>query len=550
MDWARDNVGLSAKDLDNVFKYEEKSTVVVRMMTDTDKKPEVWSLREQHEWEDWASTECPRIDGQESGLVLILAKRAGEKSSPIVKRVNSDNWLAEIGEKPQGNTKIQRASTFSQLGEAVLVPELGLHAMKGKRGVRTLPFSKETFQLVAKRFHIHASIARAVSRADVPLFSSAEIQMNDSTGRNYPAIVYNCRTSNAWDLDLAFTSTYFPHCGLTFAVLFGCTLSVEGEVLRRLGSGLSATEASHPLLIPGILVELERSRHIHIVEATIDHLETKIFELNGSSKMQNVEESETEKRNEEKRSAWLDTTYLRNGLISWNTQLAKIAKHAEELTNIETGNVCSLRNLTRKDQQRKSFDSTSSNKGSEKWEDRISKDSENCPYVESELSDLLKDEKHGQHETESRISEPNMDFSTPLEQFARVGYKIHDRVQSIIDEYDDKIRDCTMRVDGMAMATQWAQGETNVEIAYSTSKDSSHMRSIALVTMIFLPGTFFATVFSMTFFNWSATDGQIVSSYFWIYIVVAVACTVLTVGVWWYFVTYRQSKHRQLDSAS
>jgi hypothetical protein len=32
MDWARDNTGLSDKDLDKVFKYEEKSTTVVRML--------------------------------------------------------------------------------------------------------------------------------------------------------------------------------------------------------------------------------------------------------------------------------------------------------------------------------------------------------------------------------------------------------------------------------------------------------------------------------------------------------------------------------------
>jgi hypothetical protein len=34
MDWARDNAELSDKDLDNVFKYEEKSTTVVRMLAD------------------------------------------------------------------------------------------------------------------------------------------------------------------------------------------------------------------------------------------------------------------------------------------------------------------------------------------------------------------------------------------------------------------------------------------------------------------------------------------------------------------------------------
>jgi hypothetical protein len=31
-----------------------------------------------------------------------------------------------------------------------------------------------------------------------------------------------------------------------------------------------------------------------------------------------------------------------------------------------------------------------------------------------------------------------------------------------------------------------------MEIARDTSRDSRHMRSIAIVTMVFLPGTFFA----------------------------------------------------------
>jgi hypothetical protein len=32
MDWARDNAGVSEKDLENVFRYEEKPATVVRML--------------------------------------------------------------------------------------------------------------------------------------------------------------------------------------------------------------------------------------------------------------------------------------------------------------------------------------------------------------------------------------------------------------------------------------------------------------------------------------------------------------------------------------
>jgi hypothetical protein len=274
-------------------------------------------------------------------------------------------------------------------------------------------------------------------------------------------------------MDLAFTSTYFPHCGLTFAVLFGCTLSVEREVLRRLGSGLAVAEALHPLLIPGILAELERSRHVHIVEATIDHLETKIFELNGSSKMADSQESETEERNEEKRSAWLDTTYLRNGLISWNTQLAKMAAHANGLMNTASGvevtpsqNIAATQggdsnsfgsNLSR--EMRSSRESSLSDTESEGNDTPVVESigiKDKFSYVNPGTPRDIKSTRSCCEASELvKVYGTKIGSVTPNDHFMRVGHKISDRIQSIIDEYNDKIRDCTMRVDGMAMATQW-----------------------------------------------------------------------------------------------
>jgi len=42
-------------------------------------------------------------------------------------------------------------------------------------------------------------------------------------------------------------------------------------------------------------------------------------------------------------------------------------------------------------------------------------------------------------------------------QMREVGIKVKGRVMAIKDENDEKIRDCSMRVDGMAMATQWVR---------------------------------------------------------------------------------------------
>jgi len=49
----------------------------------------------------------------------------------------------------------------------------------------------------------------------------------------------------------------------------------------------------------------------------------------------------------------------------------------------------------------------------------------------------------------------------------------------------------------------------------------------------------------MTFFNWFGSEGAVVSPYFWIYAVFTVSFTLLTLGAWWYFVTYRQSRFRK-----
>ena len=48
-----------------------------------------------------------------------------------------------------------------------------------RRGLRSLPFSAETFRQMMKSLFIHGDIARVISRADIPAFSVSEIRMGD-----------------------------------------------------------------------------------------------------------------------------------------------------------------------------------------------------------------------------------------------------------------------------------------------------------------------------------------------------------------------------------
>ncbi|KAJ4292010.1 hypothetical protein N0V90_009909 [Kalmusia sp. IMI 367209] len=59
------------------------------------------------------------------------------------------------------------------------------------------------------------------------------------------------------------------------------------------------------------------------------------------------------------------------------------------------------------------------------------------------------------------------------------------------------------------------------------------MRVIAIVTLIFLPGTFVATLFSASFWDFNPTnDGQLVSKWVWLYWVVTAVLTLGVIGIW------------------
>ncbi|KAK3987392.1 hypothetical protein QBC44DRAFT_246098, partial [Cladorrhinum sp. PSN332] len=114
------------------------------------------------------------------------------------------------------------------------------------------------------------------------------------------------------------------------------------------------------------------------------------------------------------------------------------------------------------------------------------------------------------------------------------------RIRDIMDEYDDKIDECKKMAQNLSLAMQtgWNQiarqdSQVNTMIAIETKRESSQMRSIALLTMIFLPLSCLASVFSTTLFNWNPdSDEPIVSKYIWILIVLAILLTAVTVGAW------------------
>ncbi|KAF4905795.1 hypothetical protein CGCVW01_v012843 [Colletotrichum viniferum] len=95
--------------------------------------------------------------------------------------------------------------------------------------------------------------------------------------------------------------------------------------------------------------------------------------------------------------------------------------------------------------------------------------------------------------------------------------KIRGRLASVVREYEESIRDCNMRIEGVAMATQLLHAKTNMEIAVDAKRDGKRIQNISLFSVIFLPSMFVATIFSTDFFNWFPGRGEaMISPHIWI----------------------------------
>ncbi|PHH70381.1 hypothetical protein CDD82_7167 [Ophiocordyceps australis] len=84
-------------------------------------------------------------------------------------------------------------------------------------------------------------------------------------------------------------------------------------------------------------------------------------------------------------------------------------------------------------------------------------------------------------------------------------------------------------------------------IAHASKRDSTAMKSISLMGAIFLPGTYLASVFSMTFFNFQADAAHPVATQFWIYFAVAIPLTAAIVAAWYWFDHRRQVQASRSD---
>ncbi|CAJ2507581.1 Uu.00g087670.m01.CDS01 [Anthostomella pinea] len=352
--------------------------------------------------------------------------------------------------------------------------------------VSYLPVTRDTWERVTREFQIHRRITRTISR-QVP-FVSSNWERDVETAKW--KISFTARTSAYLQNDLALSVTYKPSTGSIFCVVYGCNEQQIEAFMKRVR--MAGDRVKYPLLMLGIFAEVERERLVGIADQLLDrftlrseHLENRPLDpstdMNGANTQEHL-------------ALCLQSRSLVDHIQSVKRQLSKLLTEIDDL-----GQRLTLR----------------------KEKDGI----------------LPKTFKNGR-------------------QLKRMGVQMKKRLQDIIHEYDDKIDECNMIVGNtsLAMQTVWnliarhdSQINTrfaraNTMIAVETKRESSQMKSIAILTMIYLPLSSVAAIFSMDLFNWNAGAGEsIVSKHIWIFAVFSVGLTTLTLLAWRH-VTNRHEK--------
>ncbi|KAH8751297.1 hypothetical protein F5883DRAFT_578091 [Diaporthe sp. PMI_573] len=376
----------------------------------------------------------------------------------------------------------------------------------GGNEVSNLPFERSLCPRVVSDFQIYRSIARVINRNTTATCCVTSTRHPDS-GQELQ--IYNCRSSAEWKEDMALSVTYSHDTQSTKAVLYGCTESTREWIIHRLKS--CNYVVYHPLAIPALFCDIERNRQFELVDPITNKLSDRALKiakpqppgspslrLTRSNTTTWAQGTEAKEDSEDLMSLWLEASDLKRGLQTWKHELEKLIVYSDELA-----------------------------------QDRLRRGSE------------------GSEDPEQR-------------HFIEAGRRIRQQLLELNGEYDQKIRQCTDIIEGMVLAAQleWNNigqedtrtnlniSGTNIAIAKATQADSRQMRSISVLTMVFLPATFVATVFSMTFFNWSPEqDEKILSPWFWIYVVITVAFTLVTMCIWLIF-NRRMSKSRKNDLES
>ncbi|KAK8863010.1 hypothetical protein PGQ11_009245 [Apiospora arundinis] len=363
---------------------------------------------------------------------------------------------------------------------------LAMHKRLPEEKATAIPYGKKALQNACERLFQHRSLALTMPRTSHAVFSRHSVEWSDQRSLG-PSIVYNCRSDTTCNTgkedDILMSVTSFPDIPLTIVVMYGCTDTTMDFVSQYLDT--FRRSALHPLMMPMMFVELERKRLLEVLRMETTNLNQRVLDMETRLRSSTQQSTMSEKVGITDKKAdtpddnmlrkdckaaqlWLKVSELKNGVQGLITVLESICTHSREFlpeSNPGAGQDADKRQI----------------------------------YV---------------HKTE----------------------KFRERLGEMMLELRSEVRTCDGVLGGMSLATQmeWnyhtrRDAKANIIIAHASKKDSSQMRYISFLGMVFLPGTFLATLFSMSFFNWIPDESpQVISPWIGLYCGSAAILTLLT----------------------
>src|SRR6516162_8446292 len=82
---------------------------------------------------------------------------------------------------------------------------------------------------------------------------------------------------------MAVSSVFYPKTGFTAAVVFGCNKSMRLSMSASIENSEDAS--THPLLIIGIMAEIERERHFKLVTDRVFQLLERVYAVSNTDQI-------------------------------------------------------------------------------------------------------------------------------------------------------------------------------------------------------------------------------------------------------------------------
>lgn len=187
-------------------------------------------------------------------------------------------------------------------------------------------------------------------------------------------------------------------CGFSSSIVFGCDPQSRESIAARIENSESASY--HPMLIIGIVAEIERDRHMHLVERQVESLLKRVYALSNEAE---ISENSQLRAEHYPIDSWVRVSQLRKGLLTWKEQLLKMIDHIAE------------------------------------FEAEVTR-------VDRNIKLKMKGE-----EATAKACSIDSSWRDPC---LRSGRRIRKRLIEIVNEYDEKIRACSIVIDGVSLAAQ------------------------------------------------------------------------------------------------